>query len=162
MEYVVVRLNNDVMNLSDLYNHYDNNITFKMEYVLSGMDSDFSFRIDAELKEVSTNDASLCVGDFEDGAFGFDLFYECDSGKMKYEQFLLKTYAGNLKETLVDEFQDMLHLEKAKKHLRTFYGILNPTFLLNLINQQENIQTLIKDGAINIDFDVYFEHKFFF
>lgn len=155
MDLVIVKLDKDIVNLKDLYKQYNEDITFKIEYVLTGIDADFSFVADAELKEVQQEHSSLCVGDFENGAFGFDLFFELDNSMVNYEQYLIKTFSGNLNETLVDEIEDALHLEKAQKHLRTFYALLNPTFFLNLINEQENLKTLMEDGAINLDFDVF-------
>ncbi len=156
MQYIVVRKDKSILNLNDLYKHYNGNISFHIEHVVTGIDADFSIGVDAELKQVeSTKDASLSVGDFEDGVFDFDLFFELDGGLAKYEQYLLKMYVGTLNETIVDEIQEKYLMEKAQKHCMMFFALLNPTFFLNLINQHENIQELIDVGAINIDFDVF-------
>ena len=155
MDLVVVRLDKEIVNLSDLYNHYNGEISFKIEYKPTGIDADFSIVADVELRKVSDKEASLCVGDFEDGVFGFDLFFELDNEMVNYEQYLLKMYTGTLNETIVDEIQDKFIVEKAQKHCKMFFALLNSTFLLNLINEKENIQTLIDIGAIYIDFDVF-------
>ena len=78
-----------------------------------------------------------------------------DDGKEIYEHFLFETFKNNLNEVIVDEIQDKLHVEKAKKHCKIFYAMLNPMFLLNLINEKDNIHALLEDGAINLDFDFF-------
>lgn len=155
MDYIVVRKDKSILNLNDLYVHYNKRISFHMEHVVIGIDSDFSICADAELKEVESNLASYCVADFEDGAYCFNLYFELDNGMVNYDKYLLKMYTGTLNETIVNEMQDKMIIEKAQKHCKLFFALLNPTFFLHMINQQEYLQELMENGAINIDFDAF-------
>ena len=155
MDYVVLRKNKSILNLDDLYVHYNKSITFHIEHVVIGIDDNFSISADAELKEVESKYASYCVADFEDGASCFNLYFELDNGMVNYDKYLLKMYVGTLNETIVNEMQDKIIIEKAQKHCKLFFALLNPTFFLHMINQQENLEALMEDGAINIDFDAF-------
>lgn len=145
----------EYVNLFDVYKHYNDEVTLKIEYKPTGIDDNFNFRIDAELSKVSIHDASLCVGDFEDEPFCFDLCFKYGNDKTIYEHYLNDCFEVNLKETLVNEIQDELELLKAQKHYQIFIAMINPMFFLSILNEHENVKALLDVGAINLDFDVF-------
>lgn len=157
MKYMMARKRKeDNKNLYDLYKHYNDEIMFDIEYVPSGIDADFSFKIESELRKVSFEDASICVFDVENEPCFFDLYFILDNGdKHIYEHFLFETFENNIQNALAETIKEQEILEKAIKHCKIFYGMLNSIFILNMINEHECIELLLEDGAVNINFDVF-------
>lgn len=145
-----------IENLYDVYKHYNGEVTFDIEYIPAGMDADFSFRIESELRNVSFEDASICVFDVEDKPQFFDLYFILDSGeRMIYEHFMFETFESNLNKRLAEIITEKDILEKATKQCKLFYGILNPIFLLNILNDKECVQILLDTGAVYVDLDFF-------
>lgn len=158
MKYMMVKKQDKgTENLYDLYKHYNDEVIMKLEYIPTGIvDADFSFVIDVELRNVSFEDASICVFSVEDKPFFFDLLYILENNDRKiYEHFLFETFETNMKETLANEIQDALMVEKAIDQCKIFYGMINPTFFLHLLNDSECIQLLINNGAVGINLEVF-------
>jgi hypothetical protein len=158
MKYMMVRKQDKgTENLYNIYKHYNDEVIMKLEYIPTGIaDADFSFVIDVELREVSFEDASICVFDSEDKPHFFELFYILESNDRKiYEHFLFETFETNMKETLSNEIKDEKMVEKAIDQCKIFYGMINPTFFLQLLNDKECIQILLKNGFVGINLEVF-------
>lgn len=158
MKYMMARKKEKgTKNLYDLFKHYNDEITFDIQYVPTGIDtSDFSFGIESELREVSFEDGSMCVLDDESTPHFFDLYFILENDdKHIYEHFLFETFDSNMEHNLANEIQDKELLDKAINHCKIFYGMLNSTYFLNLLNDQECIELLLNDGAVNINFELF-------
>ena len=158
MKYMMARKNDkEIKNLYDLYKHYNDKVIMSLEYIPTGIeDADFSFVIDTELREVSFDDASLCVCDNEDKPVFFDLLYIMENDDRKiYEHFLFDTYHSNMKEALYKDMENKEMVEKAIDQCKIFYGMINPTFFLTMLNEDECIQILLENGFVGINLEVF-------
>ena len=147
----------EIKNLYDLYKHYNDKVIIELEYIPIGIaDAEFSFVIDAELREVSFHDSSICVCDNEDNPVFFDLLYIMENDDRKiYEHFLFENYNNNMKEALLEDMQDESMVEKAIDQCKIFYGMINPTFFLTMLNDNECIEILLEQSFVGINLEVF-------
>lgn len=159
MKYMMVTKKDEkeIKNLYNLYKHYNDKVIMQLEYIPIGIDdAEFSFVIDTELREVSFHDSSICVCNDEDKPVFFDLLYIMENDDRKiYEHFLFENYNNNMKEALFNDMQDELMVEKAIDQCKIFYGMINPTFFLTMLNEDECIQILLEQGFVGINLEVF-------
>lgn len=152
MKYMMVNTKDkETKNLYDLYKHYNDKVIMKLEYIPTGINDAYRFFINAELREVSFEDASICVSDDEDRPVFFDLLYILDNDRKIYEHFLFETFDYTMKESSCKGMKDELMLKKAIVQRKTFYGMINPTFFLTLLNDDECIQILLDQGFVGLN-----------
>lgn len=134
------------LDLMDLYNkiHAENSVMqetmLRIQYVPNNL-KDTRLIIDAELKPTTLNDASG-FGTYENETVGFDLRFKDSLNTLDYNSLLYGFHKN------ADwRFED----ESIKKYYIVLLALVNPEFLLYLIDEDEYLKELIENNNLIID-----------
>lgn len=134
------------LDLMDLYNKIqaENNVMqetmLKIQYVPNNLE-DTRFIVDAELKPTSISDASA-FGTYEKETVGFDLRFKDCFNTLDYDSFLYEYHKSEYR-----KFKD----ETLDKYYTILLALINPVFLLFLIDKDEYLKELIENNKLIID-----------
>lgn len=134
------------LDLLDLYNKIqaENNVMketmLRIQYVPNNLE-DTRLIVDAELKPTTINDAAS-FATYGDETVGFDLRFKEYFNTLDYDSFLYEFHKNKS-----NRFED----ESLEKYYLVLMALINPVFLLYLIDEDKYLEELIKNNKLIID-----------
>lgn len=133
--------------LFDLYEKIHDENTAKQEALLRikyvpKSSEDSRLMVSADLKPTIVNDASYYAESDDGELVYFDLLFRENVESVTYETYLFDTF-----ENRYNDLEDDI----MKKHYIVLFALINPKFILHLINKKEHIEQLIQNEELIIE-----------